>query len=308
MYGYSLNEFKEQIGENVKTFSNKDNFIELLNRCISEKETIRYENENKTRDGKTIWVQTSLTPALDENGNIKELIFVETDITKLKKAYNKMKEMSLTDQLTKLKNRRYFHNLIDRDIQIAKRKLYKRTKEGLIYSMIFLMVDIDFFKKVNDTYGHSAGDQLLIQVSNRMKNTLRTSDLIVRWGGEEFLIMAKDDNFEGARLLSLRLLNAIENEKFILDGVSINITISIGFCGFPILSKKPDQFGWQDIVQLADTALYIAKENGRKQSVGIKLLDEELTEESCKIVKNDFDKALKNNIVEVISSSTIKNN
>jgi len=304
MYGYTIEEFKKTIGDNLSAFSLKENFNEIINKCISQKMTIRYESENKTKDDKAIWVQTSLTPALDEYGNIKELIFVETDITKLKKAYNKMREMSLTDQLTKLKNRRYFHNLIDRDIQIAKRKLYKRTKEGLIYSMIFLMVDIDFFKKVNDTYGHNAGDQLLVQISERMKNTLRTSDLIVRWGGEEFLIMAKDDNFEGARLLSLRLLNSIEQEAFNLDGTLVDITISIGFCGFPILYKKPEQFDWEDIVQLADTALYIAKESGRKQSVGIKLTDESLTEESCEIIKKDFDKAINKGILELVHSST----
>ncbi len=304
MYGYTFEEFKKTTGGNIREFSARDDFGKIIDKCIREEKTIRYETKNNTRLGKTIWIQTSLTPVFDDKANIKEFIFVETDITKLKAAYNKMKEMSLTDQLTKLKNRRYFHNLIDRDIQIAKRKLYKKNKNGLVYSMIFLMVDIDFFKKVNDTYGHNAGDQLLIQISNRMKQTLRTSDLLVRWGGEEFLIMAKDDNFEGARLLSLRLLKAIESELFDLNGVEVNITISIGYCGFPILSKNPNQFGWKDIVEMADSALYKAKDGGRKRSVGVQFKDEILSDKDCNLLTQDFDKALEKGIIEIITSTT----
>ena len=196
-----------------------------------------YEASNKTRQGKTIWMQIAITPIINKNNEVKQVIFVETDISKLKQAHDKMKMMSVTDPLTKLKNRRYFHNLIVRDVKLSKRRSYKKSKEGLIYSMIFFMVDIDFFKKVNDTYGHNAGDQLLIQLSDRMQKTLRGSDLLVRWGGEEFLIMSRDDNFEGAKQLSIKLLRAIENDPFILDGLDVNVTISIGYCGFPILNK-----------------------------------------------------------------------
>jgi diguanylate cyclase (GGDEF)-like protein len=137
-----------------------------------------------------------------------------------------------------------------------------------------------------------------------MKQTLRTSDLLVRWGGEEFLIMAKDDNFEGARLLSLRLLKAIESELFDLDGIEINITISIGYCGFPILSESPNQFGWKNIVEMADSALYKAKDGGRKQSVGVQFKNEILTDKNCELLKQDFDKALEKGIIEIITSTT----
>ncbi len=304
MYGYTLEQLIKEIGDNVLSFSLREDFKEIFNKCVTEKKPFSYESSSKTRNGKIIWTQTAITPIMNEELKIKQLVFVETDISKLKQAYDKMKEMSLTDPLTKLKNRRYFHNLIERDVQISRRKLFKKAKAGLVYSMLFLMIDIDYFKKVNDKYGHNAGDQLLIQISDRMKNTLRTSDLLVRWGGEEFLVMSKDDNFEGARLLSMRLLKAIEEEAFNLDGIKVDITISIGYCGFPILPNDPNQLGWENIIHLADSALYIAKNDGRKRSAGVKIIEEKITDSNAKMLKDDFEKAIKEGIVEIITSKT----
>jgi diguanylate cyclase (GGDEF)-like protein/PAS domain S-box-containing protein len=302
MYGFTLKQLVEERGDNVILQSSREDFEVIFKKCLKDKEPVIYESSNKTRQGVVLWTQTAMTPILSETGEVKQLILVETDISKLKQAYDEMKNMSLTDPLTKLKNRRYFHNLIDRDIQIARRKLFKKSKKGLIYSMLFLMIDIDFFKKVNDIYGHKIGDQLLIQVSNRMKNTLRASDLLVRWGGEEFLVMSKDDNFEGARLLSVRLLETIEEEVFKLDGIKVDITISIGFCGFPILPENPNLFGWEDIVHLADSALYIAKNSGRKRSVGVKMVNDKMTDDNCKLLKKHFHKAIDQGIIKIITS------
>jgi len=304
MYGYNLTQLIKEKGANVLDLTVKENLKEILEKCVKQKNAVAYESLNKTRDSKDLWTQTELTPIIDDNGEVKQLVFVETDISKLKQAYDQMKEMSLTDPLTHLKNRRYFHNLIDRDVKIEKRKLFNKTKEGFVCSMMFLMVDIDFFKKVNDNYGHKAGDQVLVQVSNRMETTLRASDLLVRWGGEEFLIMTKDDNIDGARLLSKRLLRAIENKKFDLDdGLEISISISIGYCGFPIMQENPDLFIWKDIVNMADSALYLAKSGGRKRAVGINLLNEKMSASNVELIKNQFEKAIENGIIETITST-----
>jgi len=303
IYGYTFEQFINERGNNIINCSFVENFGKVFNKCVKNKKPALYESSNKARDGRIIWMQVAITPIINKNNEVKQVVFVETDIGKLKQAHDKMKMMSVTDPLTKLKNRRYFHNLIIRDVKQSKRTLYKKSKEGLIYSMIFFMVDIDFFKKVNDKYGHNAGDQLLVQLSDRMYKTLRGSDLLVRWGGEEFLIMSKDDNFEGAKQLSIKLLKSIEGNPFILEGLNVDITISIGYCGFPILKNDPNMFKWEDIVNLADSALYIAKNNGRKRSVGINFIEEKLDEKNIDILKNNTHKAIEVGIIEAITSN-----
>lgn len=224
---------------------------------------------------------------------------VDVRTKELIKAYDKMKELSITDALTKLYNRRYFHHVVEKNVSFVIRQHMKKVDQKVTFAIGFLMIDIDYFKKVNDCYGHNVGDLFLQKISKKFLDTIRTSDLIVRWGGEEFLILSKENDFEGAKLLALRLMNAVAEEEFDLDGIKIKKTISVGFCSFPVIPLNPKAISWEKTVDLADQALYIAKQSGRNCSVGIKMIPEKLTPENIELLKNDLNKALEKEIVKI---------
>ncbi len=219
----------------------------------------------------------------------------------LKAAYDQMEHLSLTDTLTSLFNRRYFHNIIDREISLTLRSLSSPHIRTVSFVMGFLMIDIDHFKQINDQHGHLCGDQFLQKIGKRFIETLRASDLIVRWGGEEFLILSKEIDFEGARLLSRRLLFAINKEPFIINDLPVKGTISIGFCPFPILPRDPRCFSWEDTVNLADQALYHAKHSERNCAVGIRMNTELLTPENMCLIRDDFKRSLNENLIELVT-------
>jgi diguanylate cyclase (GGDEF)-like protein/PAS domain S-box-containing protein len=302
LYGYSLKQLLNELGDSIFKISKKSNFKTIFDQCLQKRESVRFESSNKTRLGKDIWIQTTLTPILNKNGTVSKLIAIDSDISKLNRAYEKMKEMSLTDLLTRLRNRRYFHNLIDREVQLSLRSYSRNIAQGLIFPMIFLMIDIDHFKEVNDVYGHKVGDQLLVDLSSRISTTLRSSDLLVRWGGEEFLIMLKDDNLDGTKLLTKRLLEVVSLKEFDLGGIRIKKTISIGYCGFPVNHHEGTLFSWEEIVHLADSALYIAKNSGRNRAVGIKMMSNKLSKKNRDDIKNHFHQALNEKTIEIITT------
>ncbi len=167
----------------------------------------------------------------------------------LERSNEKLKELSSTDYLTKAPNRRYFYEVGEKYFNLAKR-------EGSSISV--LMMDIDFFKQINDTYGHQAGDEILVNVSSTMKEILRKSDIFGRVGGEEFAILAKEENSEDALIIAEKIRNSIQAIEFVFDEKTIHITISIG-----IAEIQPKDARLDDIIKRADVALYMAKEDGR---------------------------------------------
>ena len=136
--------------------------------------------------------------------------------------------------------------------------------------MIFFLVDLDHFKKINDVYGHPSGDLVLQKIAAVMLKTFRTSDMIVRWGGEEFLIVCRFMTRADASEMAERLRDAVARTVFESDrGESIQVTCSIGFAPFPFLPDDPEAFDWNSILQMADAALYFVKTNGRNGWAGI---------------------------------------
>lgn len=218
----------------------------------------------------------------------------------LKEAYDKMEKLSLTDTLTSLFNRRYFHNIIDREIRLVVRQCSKPKDNSISFAMGFLMIDIDHFKQINDQHGHLCGDLFLQMISKRFLSTLRTSDLIVRWGGEEFLVISKENDFDGAKKLCKRLLRAINSEPFECKGKVINGSVSVGFCPFPVSAGTPELLSWEETVKLADLALYQAKNSGRNCAFGIRMNAAKLTEENLRIMREDFTQAVEQKIIELI--------
>ncbi|HEV7816618.1 MAG TPA: sensor domain-containing diguanylate cyclase [Janthinobacterium sp.] len=188
----------------------------------------------------------------------------------LERAYTALEEVSLTDQLTGLRNRRFFLQHVDADVAMSLRAYDQLQHDGAASAagqgkdLVFFMVDLDHFKEVNDKYGHAAGDSVLMQMQERLREVFRESDYLIRWGGEEFLVLARATHRDDARLVAERIRAAVANRPFVLpDGLALPKTCSIGFACFPFLTAQPRLLSWSQVVELADQSLYIAKKSGR---------------------------------------------
>jgi diguanylate cyclase (GGDEF)-like protein len=198
----------------------------------------------------------------------------------LEVAYQKLEEASLTDPLTGLNNRRFLNESILADIAIVERNyndwLNSQANHALKLAppneqdLMFMLLDIDLFKSVNDTYGHSAGDKLLEQLSRLLKITLRESDYLVRWGGEEFLIVVRNCTRGEVPELAERIRQKVEQFEFDLgNGQKIFKTCSIGMAAYPFYVAKPTAMTWEQVIDTADRALYLAKNHGRNCWVNV---------------------------------------
>lgn len=165
-----------------------------------------------------------------------------------------LQEMANRDGLTDLYNHRYFHEHLVREIERVKRY-------GGVVS--FVLADIDFFKKINDTYGHQAGDNVLKEIAQILKNGIRDSDLAARYGGEEFALVLLQTQVEVALQTSERLRIQIAEHPFSGFFPPLHITASFGVATFPAVGIKEEK----DLVEAADQALYQAKKEGRNKVV-----------------------------------------
>ena len=191
----------------------------------------------------------------------------------LARANAELQAMSLTDPLTKVRNRRFFRETIEADaMQVV--RAYRRAglNAGPIEhgDLIFYFVDLDHFKRVNDEHGHYAGDRVLMECARRLTHIVRQSDLLIRWGGEEFLVVLRSGTRADADILARRLLRLMGEDPFdIGDGKMIPMTCSIGWAAFPWITAQPDALSVDDVLVLADRSMYAAKEAGRNYAVGI---------------------------------------
>ena len=189
----------------------------------------------------------------------------------LEQAYQALEEVSLTDQLTGLRNRRFFLQHVDADVGMSLRRYDDPLRQGGAEretvpgkDLVFFMVDLDHFKEVNDRYGHAGGDAVLVQMQERLREVFRESDYLIRWGGEEFLVLARATHRDDARVVAERIRHAVADREFVLpDGTRLHKTCSIGFACFPFLPSQPRLLSWSEVVELADQGLYIAKRSGR---------------------------------------------
>jgi len=135
--------------------------------------------------------------------------------------------------------------------------------------IVFIMIDIDNFKPINDTFGHPAGDRVLIQMRDVLLEACRTSDMVIRWGGDEFLIVGRDANADTAETLAERIRAGVEEHPFTLDGGQIlRTTASVGFACFPFLRSDPTRFEWQQVLAVADVAQYVSKKTSGNAFTG----------------------------------------
>lgn len=175
-------------------------------------------------------------------------------ILQAKRFAKKLERMATKDQLTGLFNRRYLELSLPQIVSGIKRR---KTRLGI------LMCDMDYFKQINDTYGHDAGDIVLTELSSIFVNCVRTSDLVIRFGGEEFLILLQDVDADEGMLVAEKIRMAVEAHLFAIAGAEISKTVSIGVSEFPNGKAK----GIWESIKHADVALYKAKDQGRNRVV-----------------------------------------
>jgi diguanylate cyclase (GGDEF)-like protein len=168
--------------------------------------------------------------------------------------YQSILEKSILDPLTDLYNRRYLEEALDKELLRAKRHQYPVS---------LILIDIDHFKQVNDNYGHNTGDEVLKRMADIMRNNVRNSDIICRYGGEEILILLPECSLEKSSFIAELLRKIVSEIKVACDNFTLtNITISAGIASFPDhgLTRKA-------LIEVADVALYQAKAQGRNQIV-----------------------------------------
>ncbi len=186
-----------------------------------------------------------------------------------------LEEASMMDALTSLWNRRYVGlHMPEEETRVLRvyRTFLAAGNPGLpkAEDLVFLLVDLDHFKFVNDTYGHAAGDLVLKEAAEVLRRACRETDTVVRWGGEEFLVVARRTDRAAAEQIARKIREALACYHFQLGGgASIQRTCSIGFAAFPLLPGHPAAFHWEDAVEMADQCLYAVKRSGRDGWVGL---------------------------------------
>jgi diguanylate cyclase (GGDEF)-like protein len=191
---------------------------------------------------------------LKSNFKLKELSKnlekrVDEKTKSLEDANEKLKLLATTDFLTEISNRRFFDESLNNEIEKAQR--YNSE-------LSFMMFDIDFFKNINDTFGHNVGDEVLISLAKLIKGNIRKIDIFSRIGGEEFAIILPNTNLDKTKELAIKLKDLVQNNTLRIDNQKINITISIGLS---TLDEKNQTYN--EILKTADTNLYEAKRKGR---------------------------------------------
>jgi diguanylate cyclase (GGDEF)-like protein len=222
-----------------------------------------------------------------------------------------LEDASIRDPLTGLHNRRFLPQCIDSDLALSLRahEGHQRygTALGGTQDLLFFLFDIDHFKGVNDRYGHSVGDDVLRQFSARLKAVFRDMDYVIRWGGEEFLAVARQAERTTAADLAERVRLEVANTPFVVgDLAPIAVTCSIGFACFPIDVLHPRQLAWTDMVQLADAAMYMVKHNGRNGWAGVQGCQAQPLNEIQQWIHGPLEAWMASGLVDTVVSESVR--
>jgi diguanylate cyclase (GGDEF)-like protein len=280
----------DEISEKFMTSVRQRAFLELSaqfddERKARELELLRRDNELKVSEmrGQRLQQQLILAAALFIALICAALVWA---FARVSKANERLRFSSEHDALTGLSNRRYFNERV------------LAVDGGRPVGGCVLLADLDHFKRINDTYGHPAGDAVLAAMSQRLSAALRESDKLVRWGGEEFLAVLGPMTPEQADLTAERLLQAVRREPVMWNGQLIHCTISIGYASFPMAGSTTD-ISLDSAISLVDKALYVAKRRGRDRACLIKVVsardDNELTR-----ISSEFESATRDSRVQLV--------
>lgn len=243
--GYTKDEL---IGKNHNIFRHKDMDFKVFKdmwEIISRGNTWQGELKNLNKDGSSYWADVIISPTHDSMQKVIGYSAIRQNITDKKQ----LEKISITDSLTNVFNRLYLDRNYDYEAKRAKR--YNND-------LSIILIDIDFFKNINDTYGHSIGDIILVEMSNILKQNIRNIDKLGRWGGEEFLIICPQTNYKKAEIVADFLRKTISNHTFSNVG---KVTCSFGVTKCYADDEKDEAF------MRADKALYVAKEEGRNKVI-----------------------------------------
>lgn len=179
-----------------------------------------------------------------------------------------LQKVSHTDSLTGVHNRHYLHSIIDKELSHTRRAFFADPQCSNFLAL--LLIDIDHFKQVNDKYGHAAGDKVLAEIGKLLQKTVRDSDFIIRWGGEEFLIVLRECALEHISTVAEQIRKSCEDMNVVIDGnETLQVTLSIGYVPYPFIATTPKLYSWEDLMELADYALYSVKQSRRNGWIGL---------------------------------------
>ena len=248
--GYKKSELIGKSNKILKSGEHSDLFYKKMYETIHNKKSYQATFINAKKSGEHYYEDQIITPVLsEESGEIEYFVSTSKDITERVKMQEKMKTLATTDTLTGIKNRYSINQEIENEIKRIRR--YKG-------SFSLMMFDIDFFKDVNDTYGHDVGDSVLREFSTIVTKTIRDTDIFGRWGGEEFMLLSHNEDLEGSMFLAEKIRKNIEEYEFKGAG---HISVSIGMTVCNSYSDK------EKLLKKVDDALYEAKEAGRNRVV-----------------------------------------
>jgi diguanylate cyclase (GGDEF)-like protein/PAS domain S-box-containing protein len=239
---------------------------------IKSGQTWHGEFLNRKKNGDLYWENAVIAPVMDQEGHILNFIAIKEDITERKRAEDdlrsanrqlesrlkeiealqaSLREQAIRDPLTQLHNRRFLNEAIEQEFHHAERALE---------SLSVILLDIDFFKAINDTYGHAVGDACLVALADLLQQHVRKSDIACRYGGEEFMLVLRATNLAGAAQYAERLRLLVADQVFNIDALEIKFTISLGISTFPAHGTS-----YRVIINKADDALYASKRTGRNR-------------------------------------------
>lgn len=257
----------------VESMTNRD-LRKMIEDIFQDTQNYRINiNENMLKDGRRVWIAWSNGAIYDNHGRLIEICSVGNDVTdhrqakleledaheQLQKQYeeihalqDKLREQATRDPLTNLFNRRYLEETLQRE-------LARCLREDIPLAIV--MIDIDFFKQINDTYGHEAGDIILQQAASLLQHNTRNEDVVCRYGGEEFIAVLPGASLQNAQDRAEFWRHAFEKLTFTSKGRKHSATLSCGISAYPQHTQDPEE-----LIKLADDALYHAKTSGRNRT------------------------------------------
>jgi diguanylate cyclase (GGDEF)-like protein len=236
-------------------------------------------------------------------------IKVQQRTAELSEVNKKLLEASVTDQLTGLFNRRYLSDIIDRKSKRVYKQFIKAHARHEVSCtegprLLFLMFDLDGFKPINDSFGHDAGDRMIQEVAKLLKNVCRISDVVIRWGGDEFLVIGEVDSIDEATQLVEKIRSKIERKGFDIGlPQRVHLSSSLGFALYPFSHHCPDSLSWKQSHTLADIALYKSKEAGKNAWTGLLQSERNTPFSVMNTLVPNIEKAIESGDVRVVRSS-----
>ena len=208
-----------------------------------------------------------------------------------------LKAQSTLDPLTSLYNRRHFQDAMRDSAQAGQPAVEKRAPHGDDSVGALFLLDVDHFKHINDTYGHAAGDAVLKMIAGHLRVALRETDMIVRWGGEEFLAYLPAVRRHDVDEVARRILAGIGSQVIRYQEHAISVTVSVGFAPFP-LAPAGVPLPWERAVNLIDMALYLAKADGRNRAYGVRGFNN-FEHTSMELIEQDLEGAWRAGFVDM---------